>query len=70
MGKPHSCPNCHSHDVEFAGLQWFPARVFRAMRRQPSVVDEEKQRGALHSYTCKDCHTTFTEALTPNGPSS
>jgi hypothetical protein len=54
------CPNCHSPDLDYAGLQWFPERVFSTLKVKASVQEEgPPPKGALHVYTCQLCQTTF-----------
>lgn len=58
----HQCPNCHSNELEYGGLQWFPSRVFEMMNQKPTVQDDQHPgQGALRTYTCTCCQTTFLE---------
>lgn len=56
------CPNCHSPELDYAGLQWFPERVFNTLNVEASVREAgPPPKGALHVYTCQSCQTTFLQ---------
>lgn len=57
-----SCPNCQCEHLDYAGLQWYPLRVFEILGWFPTVHDSQRpDEGALRMYTCQYCETSFVE---------
>lgn len=55
------CNNCGSEKATYGGLQWFPLVVLQTEFDDAHLITDPDRPnfGALLTYTCDSCHTTY-----------